>query len=92
MLGEVVLGGSETLFAKVARRGARAGCCSNVRRVEEGANTRHGFHWALFHQPMPIGATFVFIPFMVITPVAIIIAAVVFFRESDHWRIERTSQ
>src|SRR5438270_9496591 len=53
LLWKLVLGGSEALFAKVARRGVSAGCCSNLRRVEEGANKRHGFRWALFHQPMP---------------------------------------
>src|SRR5260370_29998738 len=53
LLWELVLGGSEALFANVVRSGARAGCCSNLRRVEEAANKRHGLHWALFHQPMP---------------------------------------
>src|SRR5207302_3032843 len=53
MLRELTLGGSETLFAKVVRRGARAACGSNLRGVEEVANEGHGVRRTLFHQPMP---------------------------------------
>src|SRR5213596_1882478 len=53
MLRELILGGSETLFAKVVRRGTRAACGSNLRGVEEVANEGHGVRRTLFHQPMP---------------------------------------
>ena len=48
MLRELILGGSETLFAKVVRRGARAACGSNLRGVEEVANEGHGVRRKLF--------------------------------------------
>src|SRR5437868_5615257 len=52
-LRELELGGTDALLAKVAGRAARAPRCSNLRRIEEVANKRHGFCGALFHQPMP---------------------------------------
>jgi hypothetical protein len=44
----------------------------------------------LFHKPVAIGAILVFIPFVVITPVAIIIT--VYFRKTDHRGQQRTTQ
>jgi hypothetical protein len=52
LMREIELGGTDALLAKLAVP-ARAPRCSNLRRVEEVANERHGFCWALFHQPMP---------------------------------------
>jgi hypothetical protein len=43
LLRELVLGRSQTPFAKVVRRFARASCRSSFRRVEEVANNRNGF-------------------------------------------------
>ena len=53
MLRELILGGSETLFAKVIRGGARAACGRNLRGVEEVAYEGHRVGRTLFHQPMP---------------------------------------